>query len=99
VTITPELLENLRTVAAAFGQAPATVASMAIGSYVANQLRSLNAGTAMVERMATEMAPELKAQLSLLVASAEAAEPPPTPAKRKGTPPAGKGQRSRGAKR
>jgi predicted DNA-binding protein len=66
VNVTPELHERLREVAAQLGQAPATIASMAIGSYVAQLSNSLGAGGRMVDAMAAQMAPEMQRQMQLL---------------------------------
>lgn len=65
VNLTPELHERLRDVAAQLGQAPATVASMAVGSYVANLTSSLGAGARMVDAMAAQLEPHLAEQLKL----------------------------------
>lgn len=66
VTITPELHERLREVAAQLGQAPATIASMAIGQYVAQMSRTLGAAQTMVDTISKQVAPELERQLNLL---------------------------------
>lgn len=66
VTLTPELHERLREVAAKLGQAPATCASLAIGQWVASMDRSLGAGERMVDAMAKEAGPELRHQIKLL---------------------------------
>lgn len=66
VTLTPELHERLREVAAQLGQAPATCASLAIGQWVAAMQRSLGAGERMVDAMAKEAGPELREQLKLM---------------------------------
>jgi len=66
VTLTPELHERLREVAAQLGQAPATCAAMAIGQWVSQMQRSLGAGERMVEAMAKEAGPELREQIKLL---------------------------------
>lgn len=63
VNLTPELHERLREVAAQLGQAPATVASMAIGSYVANLASSLSSASRMVDKLAADMGPQLVEQL------------------------------------
>lgn len=66
VTITPELHERLRAVAAQLGQAPATIAAMAIGQYVAQMQNSLGAGDRMIEKVWGSMAPQVQEQLKLL---------------------------------
>jgi predicted transcriptional regulator len=69
VSLTPELHERLREVASQLGQAPATVASMAIGQYVANLSRQLGATEraieAMTERLGPEVAEEFRTQMKL----------------------------------
>jgi predicted DNA-binding protein len=84
VTITPELHQRLKDVAAHLGQAPATVASMAIGQYVAQMHRSLGAAERFAEGLVGEVGPEIREQLKLLTSEAR------TPA-RKG--PARRGKR------
>jgi hypothetical protein len=55
VSVTPELHERLRTVAAQLGQAPATVASLAIGQFVANLVRSWGATEKAIDTMAASV--------------------------------------------
>ncbi len=59
VSLTPELHERLREVAAQLGQAPATVASLAIGQWVAQMTRTLGAGQAAVDAMVAHVGPQL----------------------------------------
>ena len=66
VTITPELHERLREVAAQLGQAPATVASLAIGQYVTQLARTFGAVDSMTNALATQMGPELSRQMKLM---------------------------------
>lgn len=66
VTLTPELHAQLGQVAEAFGQVPATVASIAIGQYVAQQIRNLKAGETFSAHLAREISPELSQQLKLM---------------------------------
>lgn len=68
VNLTPELHERLRDVAAQLGQAPATVASMAIGSYVANLASSLGASARMMDNLAAQMGPAIAEQMKLMEA-------------------------------
>lgn len=69
VSLTPDLHERLREVASQLGQAPATLASVAIGQYVANMARQLGATEraieAMTERLGPEVASELRQQMKL----------------------------------
>lgn len=66
VTLTPELHERLREVAAQLGQAPATCAALAIGQWVAQMHRNLGVGERMADAMAKEVGPELREQIKLL---------------------------------
>lgn len=66
VNLTPELHERLREVAAQLGQPPATIASIAIGSFVAQQARSLDAAARMVEAMAAQAGPAMVEQMRIL---------------------------------
>lgn len=66
VTLTPELHERLREVAAQLGQAPATVAAMAIGQWVAQMGNTLGAGQRMVDAMAPQLIEHAKEQYSAL---------------------------------
>ena len=66
VNLTPELHERLREVAAQLGQALATIASIAIGSFVAQQARSLDAAARMVEAMAAQAGPAMTEQMRIL---------------------------------
>jgi predicted DNA-binding protein len=66
VTITPELHERLREVAAQLGQAPATVASIAIGQYVSQMSRSLGAVETVSNALVAQMGPELQRQMKLM---------------------------------
>jgi predicted DNA-binding protein len=66
VTLTPELHERLREVAAQLGQAPATCASMAIGQWVSQMHRNLGAGDRAIDAMVKEAGPELREQLKLM---------------------------------
>jgi len=69
VSVTPELHERLREVAAQLGQAPATVASIAVGQWVVQMSRTLGASDraadAMVAQLAPEMVSEFRAQMKL----------------------------------
>lgn len=74
VNLAPELHEKLKAVAERLGVAPATVASMAIGEYVARQSAALGATAHAIDRMIEQIAPHMHEQLKLA-----AAEPPPPP--------------------
>jgi predicted transcriptional regulator len=59
VKLTTDMRDKLAFVADSLGQAPATVASFAIGQYVAAQTASLKATSTMGESMAKAMVPAL----------------------------------------
>ena len=67
VTITPELHQRLKEVAAALGQAPATLGSMAIGQYVAQMARTLGAADRAIDGMVEAAGPEIREQLKLMM--------------------------------
>jgi predicted transcriptional regulator len=66
VTMTPEMHSRLVSLASRLGQTPASVASMAISLYVAQQENSLGAGERMARAMADTMGPELQRHLNEL---------------------------------
>lgn len=66
VTMTPEMHARLVNLAEKLGQTPATLASMAISLYVAQQEQSLGATQRAVEAMVGHVGPEFAAQLKLL---------------------------------
>ena len=76
ISLTPKLYEDLRNVSEALGQAPATLAGLAVGQYVAQMGSSLGASQRAVETMVDRMAPEMSEQLKLMIA---ASEDPPAP--------------------
>ena len=51
ISLTPKLYEDLRNVSEALGQAPATLAGLAVGQYVAQMGSSLGASQRAVETM------------------------------------------------
>lgn len=63
VSLTPELHERLREVAAQLGQAPATAASLAIGQWVAQMSRSLGSSDRAIDGLVKELGPELAAAM------------------------------------
>lgn len=69
VMLTPVMHADLVQVAEAIGQTPATVASFAIGYWVAQQKRNLAAGEAAATALVEKAAPELAKQLSLMGAT------------------------------
>jgi hypothetical protein len=75
LTITPDMHARLVALGERLGQAPATLASMAISLYVAQQESSLNAGQRAVDAMVGQMAPELQHHLRDLLTLGEEAEP------------------------
>jgi predicted transcriptional regulator len=59
VKLTAEMKEKLEFVAQALGQAPATVASLAVGQFVATQMASLKASTTHAETLTDALIPQL----------------------------------------
>lgn len=80
VSLTPELHERLKEVSAALGLATATVASIAIGQYVAAQHRALGAADKAMQGMVAGLVEEVAPQMKLLM-EAEQAKPAPAPRK------------------
>lgn len=77
VTMTPETHARLVALGEHIGQSPATLASMAISLYVAQQEASLNAGQRAVDAMVGQMAPELQHHLRDLLTVGKEPEPEP----------------------
>lgn len=71
VQLTPQIHADLIAVAEAIGQTPATLASFAIGYWVAQQKRNLTAGEMAVNAMVDKLGPDMAKQLSLLTGSAK----------------------------
>jgi len=82
VKITPDIRDKLHFVATNLGQSPATVASFAIGQYVATQSAQFNAALNAGTQMASALAPGLMEFLNKLLesescsSSKECLEPP-----------------------
>ena len=70
VSLTASLHADLVTVAEAIGQTPATAASFAIGQWVAQQKRTLNAGETAMNALVEKAAPEMVEQMRLMAAKA-----------------------------
>lgn len=66
VRLRPDMRERLYAVADALGVSPATVASIAIGQYVANAQASANATTKAIEGMMSTMAPQMAEMFTAL---------------------------------
>ena len=66
VRLRPEMRERLYSVADALGVSPATVASIAIGQYVANAQASANATAKAVEGMISTMTPQMAEMFTAL---------------------------------
>ena len=85
ISLTPELHERLREVAAQLGQAPATLAGVAVGQYVAQMSSTLGASARMVDAMsshvAAQMGPEIERQMRLADAMTEPTPKPKAPRK------------------
>jgi len=71
VRLRPDMRERLAFVSEALGVSPATVASMAIGQYVAAQHASLNASKNAIESAMGKMVPEFMEILSKNVSESE----------------------------
>lgn len=76
VVITPELHERLRRVAAQLGQAPATIAAMAIGQYVTQMQSTFGATDRAIDKMMDAVGPGMAEQLKLAM---NAPDPQPAP--------------------
>lgn len=74
VRLRPDMRERLYSVADGLGVSPATVASIAIGQYVANAQASSNATTKAIEGMMAGMAPQMAEMFSALTTNES--EPP-----------------------
>lgn len=72
VTLTPDLHERLRSLAVTLGQAPATVASLAIGQYVANMTNTLGASARMTESIAAQVGATLTEEMNRQMKLADA---------------------------
>ncbi len=74
VRLRPDMRERLYAVADGLGVSPATVASIAIGQYVANAQASANATTKAIEGMMTSMGPQMAEMFTALTTNES--EPP-----------------------
>lgn len=74
VRLRPDMRERLYSVADTLGVSPATVASIAIGQYVANAQASANATTRAIEGMMTSMGPQMAEMFTALTTNES--EPP-----------------------
>lgn len=66
VQLTPQLHADLIALSESVGMTPATVASMAIGLYVRQQMATVNAGQTAVTAMVDKLAPDFAKQMSLI---------------------------------
>lgn len=66
VSLTPALHADLVAVAEAIGQTPATAASFAIGQWVAQHKRTIDATQQAIDKMVEYSGPELSKQIALL---------------------------------
>lgn len=69
VRLRPDMRERLYSVADGLGVSPATVASIAIGQYVANAQASANATTKAIEGMMATMGPQMTEMLTAITNS------------------------------
>jgi hypothetical protein len=65
LTITPEIHARLVALGERLGQAPATLASMAISIFVADQENRLGATNRAIDAMAAHLGPEFAQQMKL----------------------------------
>jgi len=83
VKLTPDMREKLAYVSKQFGQSPATVASFAIGQYIATQSVALNASENIANKFVSALSPGLTELLNKLtesepcLSSKECSEPLP----------------------
>lgn len=70
VMLTPAMREKLDQVAEALGQTPATAASFAIGQWVAQQHRQMQAADTAMQALVEKAAPEMVEQMRLLASKA-----------------------------
>ncbi len=66
IMVHPDMLAKLRQLGDILGQAPSTLASVAVSQYVAQQMRTISAGEQAVSELVKQTAPELVQQLRLL---------------------------------
>lgn len=59
LTVTPELHARLSALGEEMGISPATLASVAVGQYVAQQTRQMATATAAVDAMTKQLGPEV----------------------------------------
>lgn len=71
LTITPEIHARLVALGERLGQAPATLASLAISLYVAQQETNLGASQRAIESMTAQLGPQFAEQMKLMMASDE----------------------------
>jgi hypothetical protein len=69
VTMTPEMHARLVGLCERLGQTPATLASVAISLYVAQQEAGLNAGQRAVDNITAQLGPHLAEQLRIAMGS------------------------------
>lgn len=74
VSITEETKQRLQRVADAFGMPAATVASLAIGQYVAQRERELGAVDTISTKVVEAIGPELGEQMRLMLTKGESEE-------------------------
>ena len=68
LTITPETHQRLRDLAERLGQSPATIASFAVSTYVAQQAATLSAGENAVKGLIAELGDPIKQLLAKMAA-------------------------------
>jgi len=63
VMLHPDMLEKLRRLSEELGQAPATIASIAVSQYVLQQTRAMGATEKAMEGLFSQMGPEILDQI------------------------------------
>lgn len=71
VRLRPDMRERLYLVSESFGVSPATVASLAIGQYVANAQASANATVKAIEGMVAAVSPQIADMVSSLTSESD----------------------------
>lgn len=71
LTVTPELHARLSSLGEEMGISPATLASVAVGQYVAQQSRQLETSRAAVDAMVKSLGPEVTGLLRVVAGEAK----------------------------
>lgn len=71
VMLTPAMREKLDRVAEALGQTPATAASFAIGQWVSQHERQINAADTAIQAILAQAGPEITEALKVYISKSE----------------------------